>query len=322
MPPERMPVRLLARLDNAKREKAFYETHQIYRTLYHRFLASKKTDEILKYMSEGSTFLLSNKQLESGCDLALLLVDTLSKRESSVLPSESEVTTLSHLHSLMTDDTPERSKFIENVVAYLTKAEASQRQLLLFNELIAYNFWNANDYARARYHFIHSEDGYACGNLLIELHMKSGYPSEVDLFIVQAVLQYLCLGRHSVAAICFHTYTRHHPRLDPGPPFKACPLLNFAWFLLLATAERDKCQVPLYRLLLQVYRSHLARDPDYVQYLQKIGELFFHLPKAKREPSMLSGLLSRLGLGALGALEDEEVGSSAQPAHLRSEDVD
>lgn len=319
MPPDRLPVRLLARLENAKREKAFYETHQIYRTLYFRLLASKRTDDILKYMGEGSVFLLSHKQLQSGCDLALLMVDTLSKRESSVLPSEEEVTTLSHLHSLMTEDTPERTKFIENVVAYLTKAEASQRQVLLFNERIAYNFWNANDYARARYHFIHSEDGYACGNLLIEFHLKSGYPSEVDLFIVQAVLQYLCLGRHNVAAICFHTYTRHHPRLDPGPPFKSSPLLNFVWFLLLATAERDKCQASLYHLLVQAYRGHLGRDPDYLLYVQKIGELFFHLPKAQREPSMLSGLLSRLGLGALGGL-DEEFNSNA--AQLRSEDVD
>ncbi len=45
------------------------------------------------------------------------------------------------------------------------------------------------NYQMARYHFIHSSDGEGCALFLIEYHIVSGYPSEVDLFIAQAVLQ-------------------------------------------------------------------------------------------------------------------------------------
>ncbi len=45
------------------------------------------------------------------------------------------------------------------------------------------------NYVQARYHFLHSSDGEGCAAMLIEYHVTLGYPSEVDLFIAQAVLQ-------------------------------------------------------------------------------------------------------------------------------------
>jgi len=45
------------------------------------------------------------------------------------------------------------------------------------------------DYAQARYHFIRSADGKNCAAMLIEYHIVRGFPSEVDLFIAQAVFQ-------------------------------------------------------------------------------------------------------------------------------------
>ena len=45
------------------------------------------------------------------------------------------------------------------------------------------------DYPQARYHFVRSEDGEGCAAMLMEYHITLGYPSEVDLFIAQAVFQ-------------------------------------------------------------------------------------------------------------------------------------
>lgn len=45
------------------------------------------------------------------------------------------------------------------------------------------------DYCQARYHFIRSEDGEGCAEMLIEYHIRCGYPSEVDMFVAQAVFQ-------------------------------------------------------------------------------------------------------------------------------------
>ncbi len=35
----------------------------------------------------------------------------------------------------------------------------------------------------------------------VEFHTRKGFSSEVDIFITQTVLQYLCLKKHIVAAL-------------------------------------------------------------------------------------------------------------------------
>ena len=46
-------------------------------------------------------------------------------------------------------------------------------------------------YTDARYHFVQTSDGEGCALMLIEYQITSGFPSEVDLFIAQAVFQYV-----------------------------------------------------------------------------------------------------------------------------------
>ncbi|RXG61237.1 Golgi to ER traffic protein 4-like protein A [Armadillidium vulgare] len=76
--------------------------------------------------------------------------------------------------------------------------------------------------------------------MLVELHLLRGYPSEVDLFLAQAVFQYLCLQKKVEASDAFQTYTAKHPTIKDqrGPPF-LLPLLNFLW-LLLSAVERGR----------------------------------------------------------------------------------
>ena len=42
-----------------------------------------------------------------------------------------------------------------------------------------------------------------CGSMLVEFHLTRGYGSEQDLFIVQTVLQYLCLKKSIAASTAF-----------------------------------------------------------------------------------------------------------------------
>jgi hypothetical protein len=49
------------------------------------------------------------------------------------------------------------------------------------------------NYHMARYHFIRSDDMQNLGSMLVEIQVDLGYPSEIDLFVTQAVLQILCI---------------------------------------------------------------------------------------------------------------------------------
>ena len=73
--------------------------------------------------------------------------------------------------------------------------------------------------------------------MLVEFHLNKGYSSEVDLFITQTVLQFLCLKNKQTANIVFKHYVGIHPVIEEiEPPFKLS-LINFIWFLLLAVEE-------------------------------------------------------------------------------------
>lgn len=95
-------------------------------------------------------------------------------------------------------------------------------------------YWNEKNYVQAKHHYLYSSDGKGCAKLLIEFQMTQGFCCEVDLFIAQAVLQFLCLSNKSTASQTFNNYTKDHPRINKsGPPY-LFPLLNFIWFLLQA----------------------------------------------------------------------------------------
>lgn len=88
--------------------------------------------------------------------------------------------------------------------------------------------------------------------MLVEMHKTRGLKYEVDLFITQAVLQYvfkkkpmknkytclyffyfrgLCMRNISMAQSTFQSYTKLHPAINDEPPY-ILPLLNFICYLL------------------------------------------------------------------------------------------
>ena len=75
----------------------------------------------------------------------------------------------------------------------------------------AHNFWAESNFVQARYHFLHSQDGASCAKMLIDCHLNYGYPSEIDLFLTQTVLQFLCLRNLRTAREFHDTYVKLHP---------------------------------------------------------------------------------------------------------------
>ncbi|XP_022236293.1 Golgi to ER traffic protein 4 homolog, partial [Limulus polyphemus] len=76
--------RILSKLQSNIEAGNYYEAHQMYRTIYFRYLSQKKYKELLDLLYEGSSTLLKLCQHNSGADLANLLVDVLTKAGSLV----------------------------------------------------------------------------------------------------------------------------------------------------------------------------------------------------------------------------------------------
>ncbi|XP_033630590.1 Golgi to ER traffic protein 4 homolog [Asterias rubens] len=301
--------RVLQKLKHNVEEGNYYEAHQMYRTLYHRYMTQKKHAEAVELMYNGATLLLSHNQYASGTDLCLLLVDAFNTSDAPVNTENIDKT--SSLVSAIPAEVPERGKLINSALQWSkssnTAFKSGDPEL---HQRLAVTLWKEKNYLEARYHFLHSYDGEGCATMLIEYHVANGYPSEVDMFVAQAVFQYLCLKNKACATLTFHIYTEKHPAIESGPPF-ILPLLNFLWFMLMAV---ESGKLPTFTVLCEQYQPSLKRDPVYLEYLDRIGQLFFGLPPPSG-PSAGGGMFDNLLRSFLGGESgnDDEV-QVASPA--------
>lgn len=186
------------------------------------------------------------------------------------------------------------------------------------HKLAAQIMWSEGNIDQAHNHFIFSRDGVGFGRMLVELSQTKGFPSEVDLFITQAVLQQLCVKEKACAVDTFATYTKFHPKIACCEPPFPLPLLNFVYFLLKAV---DTGKLPLFRALCDLYKVSLARDSSFDKYLQKIGVQFFGVvPTQQRSGGMFGDLINQL-FSSLddGEDDDEEYGENNGSSSLEVE---
>ncbi|TRY58966.1 hypothetical protein DNTS_033934 [Danionella cerebrum] len=252
----------------------YYEAHQMYRTLFFRYLSQSKHPEARELMYHGALLFFSYNQQNSASDLSMLVLESLEKSEARV--DDETLEHLAKLFSLMDSNSPERVAFVSRAIKWSSIGTGKLGNPKL-HQLLALTLWKEQNYSESRYHFLRSSDGEGCAQMLVEYSSARGFHGEVDMFVAQAVLQFLCLKNKTSALVVFTTYTQKHPSIEKGPPFVQ-PLLNFLWFLLLA-------------------------------YLDRIGQLFFGVPP--KQSSSYGGLLGNLLNSLMGSGEDEE-GEEAQ----------
>ncbi|XP_012494516.1 PREDICTED: Golgi to ER traffic protein 4 homolog isoform X1 [Propithecus coquereli] len=285
----------------------YYEAHQMYRTLFFRYMSQSRHIEARELMYSGALLFFSHSQQNSAADLSMLVLESLEKAEVEVTNELLE--NLAKVFSLMDPNSPERVAFVSRALKWSSGGSGKLGHPRL-HQLLALTLWKEQNYCESRYHFLHSADGEGCAHMLVEYSTSRGFRSEVDMFVAQAVLQFLCLKNKSSASVVFTTYTQKHPSIEDGPPFVE-PLLNFIWFLLLAVDGRrsDGFLVPsgkltVFTVLCEQYQPSLRRDPMYNEYLDRIGQLFFGVPP--KQTSSYGGLLGNLLSSLMGSSEQEE----------------
>ena len=187
--------RILQKLRNMITRQEYYEAHQLYRTLYFRYVNSGKYVQAQDLMFEGSMLLLSHQQSNSGADLAGLFLNSLDK-DPGILdrtPDQKEdmYRKIGQLFSQIPVGTPERMTFAVSAL----KLDASRFDVSHVHRNFAIILFREKNFPEARYHFLHSDPcaGEECADLLVQYQISSNSPLEVDLFVTQFILQLLCL---------------------------------------------------------------------------------------------------------------------------------
>nr|XP_033324426.1 Golgi to ER traffic protein 4 homolog [Megalopta genalis] len=299
--------RILARLQASINSNNFYEAHQVYRILYSRYLKEQNYSALLTLMYKGATNLLEHEQYASGADLGILFVNVLTKSKTERSPYYFKQ--VIKLFSLMSPSSPERDTYVQSALRWSIINTKYKTGHPILHQKMAKVFWKEKNYVMAKQHFIHSTDGRGCAAMLVEYHVLRGYTNEIDLFITQAVLQYLCLRNKATAQEVFNRYTSQHPKINSGPPY-LLPLLNFLFFLLKTI---DSGEFDVFTVLCEQYQISLNRDPCYRQYLDEIGQLFFNIPSPRPRQGMLfASLLSFLNGKIENSDSDSEDSYDAQ----------
>lgn len=96
--------------------------------MFFRYLGQKKYGDLLSLLYKGSTLLLEHDQQGSGADLAILLVDVLTKSDTN--PCEEWIEKLGNLFELMSSTIPERETFLTNSVKWSMDSNKKGHPLL------------------------------------------------------------------------------------------------------------------------------------------------------------------------------------------------
>jgi hypothetical protein len=307
--------KLLVKLKLNTSEDNFYETHQLYKTIHFRCVSNDLIDEGIDLIFNGIVYFSNKNQLHCINDLAKVFVESL-KKSSKQTPESIDsdfVSKIKLIHSCLKDGIEEQNEFAVAILKWsgsLFNKYASIKTINQENNLLVYqknfghvdlhreialNLWNEKNYIKSRYHFLHSTDGKSFSNMMIECHLKYGYPNEVDLFLTQSVLQYLCLRNYDTAFEFYNHFKINHPLLiDQQQQQKKTelPLLNFLNFLFISIKT---CKVNVFNVLIDIYKPSLDRDKSFIDYLDRIGQYFFNLkPKKVEKENMFSNLMRML----------------------------
>ncbi|KAK6733271.1 hypothetical protein RB195_017178 [Necator americanus] len=301
------PSRLEKKAENCLEKGEFYEAHQVYRTMYFRMLQQEKFEELLDLLCCGCKKLAAVKEALGSIDLAELYAETLVKSKKE--PSEGILEQISSMVELFTDPsfvlpTPDaHNRFISSCVKWsqsvATKRREKRHGLSELHYVIAKAYIAHGQYVPARNHMLFAEHPEEFATLLRKICEEGGCKSlESELFCVLPALQLLAMHRVQTASRLLAAYTAN----DDTPNGFRQELLNFLRLVCNALTLHD---VNLFDHLVKVYKPHLDADPNYSNYIDRIGHIFFGHPSQKRGDS-LGGLFGNILKGVLGEKKEED----------------
>lgn len=290
----------VARLEESVAEDA-YAALQQYKTFQAR--AAKKGDwpAAIDLCRSGAMTMLANKHLTAGTELALLLVETMETGQVEQCDELKDIVLkISDAFVVLENNNPQQQmeaaknqgRFLKAAIHWSTLAKHGHfaKGDPDFHLLRAQAMQRRKDLPSASTNFLHAGKPQLFAQFLYDWSAL-GYQSERDMFLTRAVLQLLALENLKDANLLHEQFSKI--LAEKGTPLKNTPLANFTRFLL-KTVERDA--YPLYQVLVQKYAPSLNRDQSFIQYLDRIQEIYFGVKPQKRGmQAMLDNMLGMFG---------------------------
>eukprot|EP01122_Echinamoeba_exundans_P012922 TRINITY_DN5543_c0_g2_i1.p1 TRINITY_DN5543_c0_g2~~TRINITY_DN5543_c0_g2_i1.p1 ORF type:complete len:295 (+),score=53.95 TRINITY_DN5543_c0_g2_i1:41-925(+) len=258
----------------------YYHALQMYKTLYARYTAQNKQNELRQTLLRGASLLLAAGEVNAGTELALLFVDNLSKAKE--YPKQEYISALLEVfRHYKADNDPAKRQFIQAACKWSATPENNKQGDVALHTAFAANYHAAKEYELAQKHYLRGSDTAGFAKMVQEWAIDSIEVRE-DHLICRVVLLYLCFSDLK-SANSFFLHAKAALQ-------QSTPLLSFAEFLL-QTVERDA--LPLFQLLREKFDIYLSQDPSFDSYLDHIAYVFYGVKKVDSN-SGFGGMINNL----------------------------
>ncbi|KAF9136217.1 hypothetical protein BGW39_003662 [Mortierella sp. 14UC] len=296
-------AKVLQKLEKSVGDGNYYEAHQMYRTVANRYVKAHNYKDAIDLLRSGSLLLLKHKQVGSGTDLALYLIEVYNLDKVPV--SEESRDRIFDLADLMDAENSQRKTFLQNAISWSANNSEYKNGDPLLQHYIGLLFWKEKDFNQAEAHLLvgTQESAEALGLTLFEWSEQE--PShDKGAYLLRGVLQELAMRNLRDANTVFKTFVERLPAAylaaDQKSPnggktiqtFKSS-LLNLTQMLLLSCETGNAA---IFKQVSAKYKPVLAIDENFGALMTTIGELFFNI-RAPKQANMLADLMSSLFSG-------------------------
>ncbi|KAI8141722.1 hypothetical protein BJV82DRAFT_617283 [Fennellomyces sp. T-0311] len=314
----------LQKLKDSVSNGNYYEAHQMYRTVARRYNKQQKYAKAIQLLHDGAVSLMEHKQYASGSDLANYMLDTYNM--GSVTVDEKSLDRVVELLSLYPADEPGRKTFIHNAFSWTQKHGEYREGDPELHDYVGTMFYHEERYAPAEEHLLVGTDHSAelLGQVATSWAKADGN-SPAGLFIARVVFQLLAMKNVHHASLAYTKFIedaspegtgaeakiRRAPADEPiSEPVYADSWLNFARLVLL-TVQRDAAD--LFRQLRESYKPMTQEQKGFDELLDDIGEVFFNIPRPRKQGNMLQDLMSSLFAGGPPQPQRQQVTGGSRP---------
>ncbi|KAI9489591.1 hypothetical protein BDB00DRAFT_962183 [Zychaea mexicana] len=313
----------LQKLKDSVSNGNYYEAHQMYRTVARRYNKQQKYTKAIHLLHDGAVSLMQHEQFASGSDLANYMLDTYNL--GAVTVDEKSLDRVVELLSLYPSDEPGRKMYIHNAFSWTQKHGEYREGDPELHDYVGTMFFHEERYAPAEEHLLVGTDHSAetLGKVAASWAQVENATSP-GLFIARVVFQLLAMKNVHHATLAYTQFieeanpattgTEAKVRRAPADEPETEPVYSDSWLnfarLVLLTVQRDA--VDLFRQLRESYKPMCQEQKGFDELLDDIGEVFFNIPRPRKQGNMLQDLMSSLFAGGPPQQQRQQITASRQ----------
>ncbi|KAI3384293.1 hypothetical protein SNEBB_005052 [Seison nebaliae] len=263
------------RAENRLAKGDFYQAHQMYKSMYFRFMNHSNEADAISIAHNGCLQFLEHNQIESAFDMAKSYMNALNKF-STKYSEEREMEIMEMMKKMKKVTMEDREELLTQFLQWSSSNEKKKGHPHLlkgFGEIMM----EEEHWHQARIFLKAGEEAEVFTRLLILMQQVEDKDCEIQLFLTQAILQQLSMNRLEFAKQVYEYYAINHPKLkmtvnDNGK--SKYPLINFCWFLVGTIINKNK---NAYQFICWRYKNLLKVDSEYFGYLKMIDRIYFNI---------------------------------------------